>query len=330
MPSFLRHSLSVFFLTSCCASSHGQQARRVSEVVKGTVDAVALIVVSDESGKALAEGSGFIASSDGKIVTNHHVIVGAHSAVVKLNNGAFFAVDGILADDPEHDIAVLKVSGKNLPVLTLADSDALSAGDHVVAIGSPLGLENSVSDGIISGFREDPKGRKWLQTTAPASHGNSGGPLLTMDEKVAGVVTWKATDGENLNFAVPSKLIAVLLTNSSIRSLGSSRSENPTPAVAREDRIWTSMTSGSDWKVRIEGDFIYAQNVSLPSALQSTTAFVRSEFKKTGNKWVGKNISYLPYSTLTGQKWCRIETDIELDKVSDSRIEGKGSKVDVY
>lgn len=302
-----------------------QSPRSVSDVVKATVDSVVLIVVNDDAGKPVAEGSGFIASSDGKIVTNHHVIAGAHSAVVKLNNGAFFPVDGVVADDPDHDIAVIKVSGKNLPVLVLADSDALSAGDHVVAIGSPLGLKNSVSDGIISGFREDAKGRSWVQTTAPASHGNSGGPLLTMDEKVAGVVTWKATDGENLNFAVPSKLVASLLTNSTVRPFGSvpmSDSISITPSA--EERVWTSITSGRDYKVRMNGDFVYVQWTNLPPALLSTTAFIRAELKKTGDKWVGKNISYLPYSTRTGQKWCRIETDFEIDKLSDSRIEGMG------
>jgi S1-C subfamily serine protease len=272
--------------------SHGQQPQRnVTEVVKATVDSVVLIVVSDEGGKPVAEGSGFIASSDGKIVTNHHVIAGAHSAAVKLNNGAFFPVEGIIADDPDHDVAIIKVSGKNLPVLLLADSDALSAGDHVVAIGSPLGLENSVSDGIISGFRDDSKGRSWIQTTAPASHGNSGGPLLTMDEKVAGVVTWKATAGENLNFALPSKLLTALLSNSAVRPFGSvPKADSASATLPTEEKIWTSMTSGHDYKVRIDGHYIYA---------------------------------LLPFSTRTGQKWCRIETDIEIDKVSDSRIEGK-------
>ena len=84
-----------------------------------------MIVISDESGKPVAEGSGFIVSSDGKIVTNHHVIAGAHSVSVKLDNGAFFTVDVVLADDPDHDLAVVKVSGKNLPSLVLADSDSL-------------------------------------------------------------------------------------------------------------------------------------------------------------------------------------------------------------
>jgi Trypsin-like peptidase domain len=306
-----------------CPSPTQVKQQSVSEVVKGTVDAVVLIVVSDDSGKPFAEGSGFIASSDGKIVTNHHVIAGAHSAVVKLNNGAFFPVEGVLADDPERDIAVLKVSGKNLPVLLLADSDSLSAGDHVVAIGSPLGLENSVSDGIISGFREDSKGRNWVQTTAPASHGNSGGPLLTMDEKVAGVITWKNTEGENLNFAVPSKLIATVLTNSAVRPFAVMSKVEPNSVLATpNERLWTSMTAGHDMKIRIEGDFIYV-TVNLPPALQSTSAFSRAEFKKTGNKWVGKRVTYLPYKYRAGTKWCRIEVDAEIDNLSESRIEGK-------
>ena len=299
------------------------QQRTVTDVVKGTVDAVVLIVVSDEAGKPVAEGSGFIASSDGKIVTNHHVIAGAHSAIVKLNTGAFFPVDGVLADDPIRDIAILKVSGKNLPVLQLADSDSLSAGDHVVAIGSPLGLQNSVSDGIISGFREDSKGRNWVQTTAPASHGNSGGPLLTMDEKVAGVVTWKNTEGENLNFAVPSKLVANLLTNSVVRPFGALATPEPgVTTAAPQERLWTSMTGGYDMKIRIDGDFIYITMI-LPPALQSTTAYSRTELKKTGDKWVGKRVSYFPVKTRAGEKWCRYEADAEIDSLSDSRIEGK-------
>jgi hypothetical protein len=317
--------VTAFCLVVVCSSFAQVQQHTVSEVVKGTVDSVVLIVVSDDAGKPLAEGSGFIASSDGKIVTNHHVIAGAHSAIVKLNNGAFFPVEGVLADDSVRDIAVLKVAGKNLPVLVLADSDALAAGDHVVAIGSPLGLENSVSDGIISGFREDSKGRAWVQTTAPASHGNSGGPLLTMDEKVAGVVTWKNTEGENLNFAVPSKLIALVLTNSAVRPFGAiSNTEPNAVSPTPQERLWTSMTAGYDMKLRIDGDFIYV-TVILPSALQSTAAYNRAEFKKTGDKWVGKKILYLPIKYRAGVKWCRVEGDVEIDKLSETRIEGKAS-----
>lgn len=327
VKSSMRHQIAstAFLLFLSASNAFGQQHQlSVSEVVKTAVGSVVLIVVSDENGKPTAEGSGFIASADGKIVTNHHVIAGAHSAVVKLDNGSFFAVDGVIADDPTHDIAVLKVPGKNLPTLTLANSDVLSAGDHVVAIGSPLGLENSVSDGIVSGFREDAKGRSWVQTTAPVSHGNSGGPLLTMDGKVAGLVTWKASEGENLNFAVPSKLIVGLLTNAAVQPLGSQpKDSSVSSSNPSGERLWTSMTSGRDYKVRIDGDYVYSQWVNLPPSLQSTMAFARSELKKAGDKWVGKSVSYLPAKDGRSVKWCRIEMDVEIDAVSDSRIEGR-------
>jgi hypothetical protein len=329
-------------LLSALSAPAQQSPPNISELVKSTVDAVVLIVVNDENGKPVAEGSGFIVSSDGRIVTNHHVVAGARSATVKLNNGAFFAVDGIVADDPDHDLTIIKVSGKNLPTLGLANSDTVLVGDHVLAIGSPLGLENSVTDGIVSALRDDSKGRSWIQTTAPASHGNSGGPLLLMNGKVVGILTWKASEGENLNFAVPSKLIAPLLADSTVRPLGiPATSDSNVSTVAAGEKVWTSMTTGRDYKIRSDGDYIYGEWI-LPPALQSTTAFVRLELKKSGDKWIGKVRSYLPYEFKssyfdfwrTGQtigtanvKWCSQEYEFEIDRLSDSRIEGqaKGS-----
>ena len=99
-------------------------------------------------------GSGFLVSADGEIVTNYHVIKDAHSAIVKLSNGAFFRVNGVLASDADKDLAIIKVDGKNLPFLTLGEIDKLHVGDHVVAIGSPLGFEGTVSDGIVSALRD--------------------------------------------------------------------------------------------------------------------------------------------------------------------------------
>jgi S1-C subfamily serine protease len=123
-------------LTSYSAAQDG-----VSDVVKRSSDAVVLIVISNSAGQDTALGSGFLVSADGEIVTNYHVIKDAHSAIVKLSNGAFFPVSGVLVSDANKDLAVIKVSGKNLPFLTLGDIDSLHVGDHVVAIGSPLGFE---------------------------------------------------------------------------------------------------------------------------------------------------------------------------------------------
>jgi hypothetical protein len=327
-----------YLLFSLPTHANGQSQGNVSNVVKATVDSVVLIVISDASGKPLAQGSGFIASSDGKVVTNHHVIDGAHSAIVKLNNGAFFAVDGVIADDRDHDIAILKVSGNKLPTLQLADSDALTAGDHVVAIGSPLGLENSVSDGIISGFRKDRKGRSWIQTTAPTSHGNSGGPLLTMDEKVAGIITLKAAEGENLNFAVPSNVISNLLTNTTLHPLEAVPDQGPTsihqdsssPSIQMEERVWTSLTAGYDYSIRTENNYIYVRWVNLPAELQSTNSFITFEFKKSGDKWVGRKIMNMVFSNGHAQKSCREEFNAEIDELTNSRIAGRAEGFSAY
>lgn len=328
---FLPKSLcAIFVLLACCAFSQTQADSHlsaipqqpqvgVSDLVKSSVDSVVLIVVSDESEKPMTEGSGFIVSADGKIATNHHVIQGARSATVKLNNGSFFTVDGILADDPDHDITILKVSGRNLPALSLADSDHASVGDHVVAIGSPLGLQNSVSDGIISAFREDAKGRQWIQTTAAASHGNSGGPLLTMRGEALGLLTWKASEGENLNFAVPSKLLAPMLATSNIVPLGT-KAKADIPDTVASDKIWTSITSGRDYKVRISDEYLYTEWVNLPAQLQGTGAFMRAELKKNGANWTGTVHSHFPCSQV---KWCSVDREYEIDELSETRIVGR-------
>jgi S1-C subfamily serine protease len=195
------------------AVRYSASQENVADVVKRSSDAIVLIVTSDSTGRETALGSGFLVSSDGKLVTNFHVIKGAHSAVAKLANGAFFPVDGVLAADVDGDLVLLKVPGKGLPFLTLDGSAGVKVGDHVVAIGSPLGLEGTVSDGIVSAIRSETPAKNWIQTTAPVSHGNSGGPLLGMDGNVVGVITWGVNlqEGQNLNFAIPSDKVQSLL-----------------------------------------------------------------------------------------------------------------------
>jgi S1-C subfamily serine protease len=208
----------------------------VAAVVKQSSDAVVLIVIADSTGTETALGSGFLVSPDGKVVTNYHVLSGAHSAIVKLSNGAMFPAAGVLAFDAEQDLAIVKVNGKNLPFLNLADINKLQVGDHVVAIGSPLGLEGTVSDGIISAVREEGHA-KWIQTTAPVSHGNSGGPLLNMGGSVVGVITWGVSlqEGQNLNFAIPSAEVKAILSKSAallpLDSIGRIRQTTPQPAA---------------------------------------------------------------------------------------------------
>jgi putative serine protease PepD len=115
--------------------------------------AVVSIVMSDKGGHPIAQGSGFLISKDGHVVTNYHVIANGSSAVIKLPDGTFFVVDGVLATDKDRDVAIVKAHGNGFKALTLGDSDRLQVGEEVVAIGNPLSLESTVSNGIVSAIR---------------------------------------------------------------------------------------------------------------------------------------------------------------------------------
>lgn len=167
--------------------------------------AVLLLVVSDAAGKEIATGTGFLVSSDGKLITNHHVIEKAASAVGKAENGGLFPVEGILADDPKNDLVLLKLKGKDLPFLTLSSSDKIEVGARVAVIGSPLGLEGTLSEGIVSAMRDLMGEIPVVQITAAISPGSSGSPVLDAKGEVIGVASSLIHSGQSLNFAVPVK-----------------------------------------------------------------------------------------------------------------------------
>src|SRR5215831_16875863 len=181
--------------------------------IPATAKKVVSVLVQGIPGAPDVQGSGFFVDSHGTLVTNHHVVEEASSALVKTSDGAYYPVEGVLADDAEHDLAVLKVKGRNFALLLLGDSSKVRLGDRVIAIGSPLGLESTVSDGIVSGLREEGDSEV-VQTTAPISPGSSGGVLLNSRGEVIGVTTFFSREGQNLNFAIPSNNIRPLLMSS--------------------------------------------------------------------------------------------------------------------
>jgi len=170
-----------------------------------------VVYIEAESYEGTGIGSGFIISSDGVVVTNYHVIDGATSGTVTFSNGVKCSIDYVLGyakpkNFGDKDFAVLKINATNLPTVTIGDSDKVKAGDKVVAIGNPLGIQNVVSEGIISKVWS-PSEQPYpglIQITAPISPGNSGGPLFNMYGEVIGVNTFQYVDGQNLNFALPS------------------------------------------------------------------------------------------------------------------------------
>ncbi|HEY9861194.1 MAG TPA: trypsin-like peptidase domain-containing protein, partial [Candidatus Obscuribacterales bacterium] len=154
-------------------------------------------------------GSGFILSADGRLMTNAHVVANADTVKVTLKDGRSF--DGqVVGTDPVTDVAVVKISASSLPVVKLGKSQSLVPGQWAIAIGNPLGLDNTVTAGIISAIGRSssqvgvPNKRvQFIQTDAAINPGNSGGPLLNEQGEVIGINTAIRADAQGLGFAIP-------------------------------------------------------------------------------------------------------------------------------
>jgi serine protease Do len=208
-----------------------QEAVDWSSLVEKVMPAVVTIVSADA--KDIVQGSGFIISSDGKIVTNFHVVAGKPAILARRSDGSFLVIKSVLASDKANDLAILQVEGRNLPFVPLGDSDGVKVGEAICVIGSPMLLEGAVSAGIISAVRELQDGRKLLQITAPISKGSSGSPIFNRKGEVIGVASFILSEGQNLNFAVPSNVVKALLSR-----LGTAiKPIPPLPTLSLEERF---------------------------------------------------------------------------------------------
>lgn len=186
------------------AAQSARPRKDIPAIAKTADGSVVCIVMSDKDGKPVAQGSGFFVSEEGLIITNYHVIAQGSSAVVKLPGGAVYVVDGVVASDKERDVAIIKAHGENFRTLALGDSDGVQVGEEVVAIGNPLCLESTVSNGIVSEVRAVKEvGGQFLQITPVILPGGSGGPLFNMAGDVVGIATMDLKSGQNLNLAIP-------------------------------------------------------------------------------------------------------------------------------
>ena len=181
-------------------------------LARQTRPAVYLLVLQDEDGKTVGSGTGFLVSPDGRLVTNHHVIADAKVIIAKAENGGLFPIRKVLAIDIPNDLALLQMDGKDLPYLPLAPNGSAEVGTRIAIIGSPLGLEGSLTEGIVSARRKLPgEKREVLQISAPISKGSSGSPVLDAQGRVVGVASFLLLEGQGLNFASPSENLRSLL-----------------------------------------------------------------------------------------------------------------------
>jgi len=191
-------------------------------------------------------GSGFFINPDGYLITNFHVIEGETEISVEV----YRQTDGqlerdvyrqvrIVAINKFHDLALLHIEDKNTPkfkYVSLGSSDALSVGDPVFAIGSPMGLERTVTQGILSTKTRELEGELYLQTTAQINPGNSGGPLFNLAGEVVGVTNMKITFGEGLGFAIPVELVKNFLDHRDAFAYSVDNPNNPYRYLAPPSR----------------------------------------------------------------------------------------------
>ncbi len=206
----------------------GKNAMTDAEVYASNVNSVVSISTTGSSGtnyfgqvvETASAGSGFVLTNDGYIVTNQHVVANANTVKVTLYNGDTYDAS-IIGGDQQYDIAVLKVDATGLQPVTMGDSDTLNVGDHVLAVGNPLGdLTFSMSGGMVSSVNRainvDGTPFNMIQTDASINPGNSGGPLFNQYGEVVGIVSAKyssysSQSVEGLGFAIPMNDVLAMI-----------------------------------------------------------------------------------------------------------------------
>ena len=201
----------VIVLIFCTIST--VSAQTAPEIAEKALAATVYLEMQDSNGLPLGFGSGFFVR-DNLIATNYHVIEGAARGTAKLvGQFSTYTIEGVTATDKTNDLALLKVTVSGIKPLPLGNSSDVKIGETVYVAGNPQGLEGTFSDGIISS-RRDQYAKERLQMTAPISPGSSGGPVLNSKGEVIGISFMTLVGGQNLNFAIPSRYLTELLTES--------------------------------------------------------------------------------------------------------------------
>lgn len=212
----------LLFLFGCAdfPIKSGPTSAYLIRLVQKVQPAVVTVVTYDINGAAADLGSGFFMDGKGHLITNYHVLKGAYSAEVKTYDGRKYPIELVVAENEEADIIKVRVSiaEQELHWVRLTDQEP-AIGERILVVGSPLGLEQTVSEGIVSAVRDLPVVGKVFQLSAPISPGSSGSPVVNMKGKVVGVVSFQAVMGQNLNFAVASQGVLSLKNTDKVQSL---------------------------------------------------------------------------------------------------------------
>lgn len=196
--------LSVFLLLVLSNIFFGQG----EEVFKKVNASVVVIHTINSDNKVIATGSGVVIKEKGYVVTNCHVLGDISNDLIVTHYGKQYKSKSIIYIDPISDILIFSINDNDLPEIIYGNTKDLSEGQKVYAIGSPFGLENTITEGVVSGFRDFGDSR-YIQISTPISPGNSGGAVVNEDGELIGISTFTYQTGQNINFAIPIEKILI-------------------------------------------------------------------------------------------------------------------------
>ena len=208
----MKKTLLLVTLLSCIIQTASAWAEQDITTLASVIrPAVVTVINYNYKGKPESMGSGFFINKRGHLITNYHVYNGKKRGEIKTIDGKTYPITSIISQNPEMDLVKLKVAipAKEIKYIRVSRNPP-SVAEKIMVVGSPLGLEQTVSDGILSAKRNINKFGIVYQITAPISPGSSGSPVVNMNGQVIGVVSFQAIQGQNLNFAIPAKHVADL------------------------------------------------------------------------------------------------------------------------
>ena len=189
-------------------SDTAKQTISLTDLFNKMKNSIVVIYTYDYDDEPLNQGTGAFINNEGDLITNWHILEDAYTAQIKLFNGTSYFMDSILAADFENDLAIVSINSTNdkFQYITF-DTKTPDFGEQIITIGNPLGLDFSISDGIISSIREIHGYGNIYQISAPISPGSSGSPVINLSGNVIGIATFQLLEGQNINFAISSEVI---------------------------------------------------------------------------------------------------------------------------
>jgi hypothetical protein len=298
--------LPLFGLTSTLAQD-------LADVLDRVRPAIVTIEATAREGSSL--GTGFVVRRDGVVLTAAHVIKDANRIRVRFPDGKAVGVERIIAEDTDQDFALLKLNGSNYPVLPLGNSGGLRQGQRILALGNPLGLDFTASEGIISALRDGQlqsvrpgSEMVYVQISAAISQGNSGGPVMNLAGEAVGVAIFKFKGGENLNFALAIDRIKPIL-NRPVPTLPSGTGESWFVVASRAKNL------GQEYRF-VSGNNPLADDKWLQSKWNG--GFKITDIAEGKDRWV----IMLSKSTAYGLQTVFTDRDFPANKVKESWREG--------